>query len=243
MTPYTPLPMMTTPPRTTTPPTPRPWPAPARIAAASALIIGWILVAALAWPGPAGRAGGPDSHPPLAPVALPPAEPPLAVGPITFFNASCGNCHGDYGMFLAVELDHDLVDGESALRGLIAEMVTNQAQTHLPPREIDALTAYCRSLLGPSPFLAWTGADNGELRGEVTPGAIVEVLTRSGNTPAVVMGHTWTARLPAGAGPATVRATLADASTELRIPAAPFSHAAGARSSSPDSPATSSPAN
>ncbi len=195
----------------------------ARVVAAAAVIGGWLAVAVLSWPGTAGQ----HRHDP-GPAAEGPtlaAVEPLGIGPITFFNTSCGPCHGDYGMLLREELTADLAGWED-VRGVIRGMVIGQARTTLPDREIDALAAYRMSLLDGSPFLALTGVEAGELRGEVTPGATVEVVTVDSVRAATVDGHSWSAAVPLAQGPITIRATLGGRTTALAIPGVPFSHMA-----------------
>lgn len=192
-----------------------------RLLAATAVVGGWLGVAVLTWPGTA-ASNGSRPGPPTAETPLALAEP-LELGPISFFNASCGPCHGDYGMLLREELPPEAAQWDS-IRSVIRGMVIGQAQTTLPEREIDALAAYRLSLLDGTPYVAFTGASDGEMRGEVTPGATVQVLAGGSAHAAAVDGHLWTAPLPAGAGAVTVRAALGGRTTVLPLAEAAFSH-------------------
>src|SRR5690606_11889164 len=129
-----------------------------------AVIGGWLLIAVVTWPGTAHRD---DPRPPLPEPAAPALASPLTVGPITFFSAACAPCHGDGGELFAERFWTDLDD--AALRRTTAAMVRDQAQTSLPDADLAALTGYLRSLVRGTPFLAWTAAEGGVLRGEVTP--------------------------------------------------------------------------
>jgi hypothetical protein len=168
-----------------------------------------------------------------------PAFPRLTVGPISFFQGSCFRCHGPYGSFY----DDGALERHPGddLRAVVARMVLGPAQADLPDPDIEALTAYHRSLLDGKPFLAvleWpTGRGspapdapapaNPSLRGECTPGSFVRLTLGALQLDAAVDGHEWTIALPAGADlsqPFTLTATLDGRTTSLSLPGPPFSH-------------------
>jgi hypothetical protein len=147
---------------------------------------------------------------PPAPIK-PPAPPaaratawvtPLTIGPITYFNTQCVICHGPYGKLIA---DHNIAKTSSAsdYRAMVEYMVTERAGSSLPPRELDAQTAYCSSLAAggegvesegsPTFVCIKTPVNDGGLEGEVTPGSTVTLVAAKGQVriEAVVDGHTW----------------------------------------------------
>ncbi|MFT3683689.1 MAG: hypothetical protein QM783_01980 [Phycisphaerales bacterium] len=128
---------------------------------------------------------------------------PLPVGSITYFNAQCVSCHGEYGTQI---IDHNIAKVSNAVeyRGMVQYMVTDRASSKLPERELDAVTAYCVSLAaggegvkseGPPLFVCVISPVNkGGLEGEVTPGSTVTLITGKGQVRvnAEVSRHGWT---------------------------------------------------
>jgi cytochrome c5 len=154
----------------------------------------------------AGLGGGCEKGP-AAPVTPPkPAATawvqPLALGPITYFNTQCSTCHGKYGVQIA---DHNIAKNSSAedYRAMVEYMVTVRAESSLPPREMDAQTAYCASLAAggegvlsegaPTFVCIKTPVNEGGLEGEVTPGSTVTLVAAKGQVriDAEVDGHNW----------------------------------------------------
>lgn len=127
---------------------------------------------------------------------------PLAIGPISYFNAQCSSCHGNYGKEIA---DHNIArtSPPGEYRGMVEYMVVERSASSLPPRELDAQTAYCISLAAPSEGVVTEGSpifvavknpiNEGGLEGEVTPGCTVALITAKGQVriEAKVDGHTW----------------------------------------------------
>lgn len=177
------------------------------------------LVAAVAVTGPAGTAGAWPSV-----VMRLRAAQPLAQGPISYFNTTCANCHGDYGSFYGEEFATNLDDAD--LRRVVQEMVEGPAQSPLGARDLAALTAYHRSLADRTPFVAWTGVRDGELVGEVTPGSTVTVAFDTGRVAsAEVREHHWRAPHEADAAWTEIRAEHDGRITILKRDSA-FSHPA-----------------
>ncbi len=143
-----------------------------------------VALAALAWATPTSR---PASRP--APEALP-AE---ATGPLSYFNANCANCHGNYGSYwgegFAAEYDR------AALREVVAEMAGGPGFAPIDGVALDVQAAYNAKLAegkAAPPFVVATRGETG-FTGEVTPGSTVTLVTSGGEIEATVDGHRWTA--------------------------------------------------
>lgn len=127
---------------------------------------------------------------------------PLPVGSITYFNAQCVSCHGEYGALIA---DHNIAKTSNAVeyRGMVQYMVTDRSASSLPDRELDAVTAYCVSLAAGGEGVKAEGAplfvcvkspvNKGGLEGDVTPGSTVTFVTAKGQVRvnAEVNKHGW----------------------------------------------------
>jgi hypothetical protein len=205
-----------------------------RAAALQAVAVGAaLLTGACARPGAACRTQVAPAHAPdAAPAPALALAEPLAVGPLTFFNQSCARCHGQYGSFYGEGFAAQRTDAD--LARVVREMVTGPAQASLPRRDLDALTAYHRSLADGRPFVALTHKEGTVLAGEVTPRAAVVLRAAGRLIPAQVVEHAWTLdfsdSFPAGAGalptPVILEATLDGRSTTLDLAGSPYSHSA-----------------
>ena len=160
---------------------------------------------------------------------------PLAIGPISYFNAQCTSCHGNYGVQI---VDHNVARNSpgAEYRAMVEYMVTDRASSSLPPREMDAQTSYCMSLAavgegvvseGSPIFIAVKSPINeGGLEGEVTPGSTVTFVTAKGQVriEAKVDGHIWSIEpqqirnAKSSAGDDWVNATLEARSKGVREP-------------------------
>ena len=163
---------------------------------------------------------------PRTPITLA-AMPPVA--PISYFERSCANCHGSFGMFYGETFAAGLDD--AALVRVVGQMVRGPAQSTLDPLSMEALTAFHRSLRDrpKRPFVAVTSTSGGKLRGEVSPGSSVVVLVGDQSVRANVDGFEWTAALPAEweiARRIRIRAMgdTPDASSEIEASRQSFSH-------------------
>lgn len=109
---------------------------------------------------------------------------PQTLGPITYFNDKCANCHGNYGSFWGEGFAAELSD--EALREVVEEMAAGPAQAPLNEAAVEVQTAYHRSLVDGKPFIvAWREGET--WKGEVTP----EAKIRGDSQEAEVEGHTW----------------------------------------------------
>ena len=121
-----------------------------------------------------------------------PDADPAAAAPISYFNANCASCHGDYGSFWGDGFAAEYDDAE--LREVVAEMAAGPGFAPIDGAALDAQTAYNRSLAagdGSPPFLVAATATGGE----VTPGSTVTLETDAGEVAATVAGHRWHAEV------------------------------------------------
>ena len=135
----------------------------------------------------------PTSRPATRPSSQPAELPAEATGPLSYFNANCANCHGNYGSYwgegFAAEYDH------AELREIVAEMAGGPGFAPIDGLALDVQTAYNARLAkgkDAPPFVVATRADDG-FAGEVTPGSTVTLVTPTGQVQATVDGHRWTA--------------------------------------------------
>lgn len=154
-----------------------------------------------------------------------PADPAASVAPaaITYFQDHCASCHGPYARFAGPQYGRSLSD--EALLRKIEEMAAGPGRSPLDAAGLAAQAAYHRSLVQGTPFVSLTAKTDDEARGEVTPGATVEVLAGGQSHAASVDGHRWSVR-----GVGTIEKIVATASggarrTELDVTRAVFSHA------------------
>lgn len=131
--------------------------------------------------------------------------------PITYFNARCGACHGNYGSYWLEGVLANLSDDE--LRTVVDEMALGPAQAPLEELALDVQVAYHRSLIDGRPFVSAFRSNSG-LAGEVTPGSRVVLITPSGEREARVEGHAWTSDAKDAA---RVRVATGSLSTELAV--------------------------
>jgi mono/diheme cytochrome c family protein len=148
--------------------------------------------AALSFAGPGVKPGAPSVRS---------GEHVPAFAPISYFNTSCASCHGPYGAAYGPAFGRGLSD--KSLREKVEEMVFGPSQSSLGPAELDRLTAYHRSMIQRSPFVAIVERTETRLAGEVTPGSTVRVRVGERELQAGVRGHEWSLDLPAPLGGAT----------------------------------------
>ncbi len=154
------------------------------------------------------------------PTTSPAAPRPVALDfkPIAHFQAHCANCHGNYGSFYGDGFAADLSDAD--LQQTVKEMCAGPGQAPLKGEELAAEVAYHRSLARGTPFVIVTKRAGGQIEGEVTDGATVQV----GGKPATVEGTTFRAAAPPDA---PVVASKGGKSTTLAPTDGPFSQSGG----------------
>ena len=158
-------------------------------------------------------------------------EKPFA--PLDYFADKCARCHGDYGSFYGADFAKNLDDAK--LAQVVKEMCEGPAQAPLDGKNLEALTAFHRAKRDAAPFVWVTGqkgsALDGELQGEVSPGAKVELRVENRvvktTIPAKTEGHQWSVPLTqALTQPLSevfeIRATLNDKTTVVKAVAGSF---------------------
>jgi hypothetical protein len=119
--------------------------------------------------------------------------------PISYFESNCARCHGAYGSFYGEGFGKNLTD--SKLRQVVHDMAAGPGNAPVTDPQLDALTAYHRSMINGKPFVIVNAANKGDgsrtLQGETTPEAQISVQWEGGSTAATVQGFTWSAKLPA----------------------------------------------
>ena len=154
------------------------------------------------------------TQPTGTPAGLPPEQLDFARKPISYFNANCANCHGEYGGYWGEGFVSAHTPQE--LREAVEGMCNGPAQAPIQGRALESQTAYNASLRDKTPFATAYAGEGGTLRGEVTPGASVTLVSADGaETPATVEGHAWTSNL-ASAG--LVRVEKDGRRVEVKVP-------------------------
>lgn len=116
--------------------------------------------------------------------------------PLDYFEKRCASCHGPYGSFYGDSFGAALSDAR--LREVIHEMSEGPAGAPLKASELEAMTAYHRSLIRRQPFVVVTGIRDNILSGEVSPGSRILLIDQGKRVPVSIEGHTWEAELPGG---------------------------------------------
>jgi hypothetical protein len=121
----------------------------------------------------------------------------LNPGPVVQFEQSCARCHGPQGSLYGAEFARMDVH---ELRRNVATMMAGPGQLRPTLGQVNAMAAYHLAVRRGVPFVvidnaaAFSAGQQLSLRGEVTPGATVEVRTDNGPVPARVQGSTWIVR-------------------------------------------------
>lgn len=144
-----------------------------------------VLIASLPACGPSSPAG-----------VLPPQQIGTVPGPVALFERSCAACHGAFGEFFD-PLRREWTDQER--REMVQTMLRTRTAETATDAQIDALTAYVRSVREQRVFLAVTDAGEDRLAGEVTPGAVVAVQVGGQTLAAAVTDYRWSVGVPKGA--------------------------------------------
>jgi mono/diheme cytochrome c family protein len=120
--------------------------------------------------------------------------------PISYFESNCARCHGAYGAFYGEGFGQGLTDNK--LRQAVHDMAAGPGNAPISEPQLDALTAYHRSLIDGKPFLIINAARaekdaSHTLQGETTPETKISLQWEGGTADATVEGYTWSAKLPA----------------------------------------------
>jgi mono/diheme cytochrome c family protein len=151
--------------------------------------------------------------------------------PMSYFESNCARCHGSYGSFYGEGFGQELND--SKLRQVVHDMAAGPGNAPVTEPQLDALTAYHRSLIDGKPFLIINAVRDEKdaartLQGETTPESQLSVRWEGGTAAATVEGYTWTARLPANVDWSKVEivAKKGDTQTVLKAGESEYSHRA-----------------
>lgn len=135
-------------------------------------------------------------------------------GAISLYDKACVRCHGPGGSFYG----SDLGKGKTAaqLRKVVWEMCIAQGGLTVSQREIDAMTAYHRSIMYTEPYIEVTAVTESKVTGEATPGTVLELQVGSKVLPVALTENRWNVLVDASK-PATIIATRNGKTTRLAV--------------------------
>lgn len=135
-------------------------------------------------------------------------------GAISLYDNACVRCHGPGGSFYG----SDLGKGKTAaqLRKMVWEMCIAQGGLTVSQREVDAMTAYHRSIMQSEPFVEITALTSTKVSGEATPGTTLHLYSGSKSIPVQLTDNRWTVATDASKS-ATLTATRNGKTTRLTI--------------------------
>ena len=126
-------------------------------------------------------------------------------GAISLYDKACVRCHGPGGSFYGSELGKGKTAAQ--LRKMVWEMCIAQGGLTVSQREIDAMTAYHRSIMKSEPFVEVIAITAKSITGEATPGTTLQLETRGRLAPVNITENRWLATLDT-TKPTTIIATL-----------------------------------
>ena len=135
-------------------------------------------------------------------------------GAISLYDKACVRCHGPGGSFYGSELGKGKTAAQ--LRKMVWEMCIAQGGLTVSQREIDAMTAYHRSIMKSEPFVEVIAITAKNITGEVTPGTTIQLETRGRLAPVTITENRWIATLDT-TKPTTIIATLNGKTTRLPV--------------------------
>lgn len=135
-------------------------------------------------------------------------------GAISLYDKACVRCHGPGGSFYG----SDLGKGKTAaqLRKIVWEMCIAQGGLTVAQREVDAMTAYHRSIMYAEPYIEVISVTESKVIGEATPGSELEVQMGSRVLPITLTENRWNVLLDTSK-PATIIATRNGKTTRLAV--------------------------
>lgn len=126
-------------------------------------------------------------------------------GAISLYDKACVRCHGPGGSFYGSELGKGKTAAQ--LRKMVWEMCIAQGGLTISQREIDAMTAYHRSIIKSEPFVEVIAITGKSITGEATPGTTLQLETTGRLAPVTITENRWLAILDTRK-PTTIIATL-----------------------------------
>lgn len=135
-------------------------------------------------------------------------------GAISLYDKACVRCHGPGGSFYG----SDLGKGKTAaqLRKMVWEMCIAQGGLTVSQREVDAMTAYHRSIMYTEPYIEVIAVTESSVTGEATPGTVLELRVGSKVLPVALTETRWNVLMDASK-PATIIATRNGKTTRLPV--------------------------
>ena len=140
-------------------------------------------------------------------------------GAISLYDKACVRCHGPGGSFYG----SDLGKGKTAaqLRKMVWEMCIAQGGLTVSQREVDAMTAYHRSIMYTEPYIEIIAVSPTAVSGEATPGTTIELQVGTRVLPITLTENRWNVLLDTSK-PATIIATRNGKTTRLAVSVGKF---------------------
>ena len=135
-------------------------------------------------------------------------------GAISLYDKACVRCHGPGGSFYGSELGKGKTAAQ--LRKMVWEMCIAQGGLTVSQREIDAMTAYHRSIMTREPYVEIIAVTAKTITGEATPGTTLQLETRGRLAPVTITENRWIATLDTSK-PITIIATLNGKTSRLPV--------------------------
>lgn len=125
-------------------------------------------------------------------------QPDVVVAPLrgalTLYDKACTRCHGVAGSFYGPDLGKNKTDVQ--LRKMVWEMCIAQGGLIVSKREIDAMTAYHRSIIRNEPYIEVLKSNEMMLTGEATLGSQVWAVSGKKTWPCTVQETAWFLQKP-----------------------------------------------
>lgn len=141
-------------------------------------------------------------------------------GAISLYDKACVRCHGPGGSFYGSELGKGKTPEQ--LRKMVWEMCIAQGGLTVSQREVDAMTAYHRSIMYSEPFVEVVSVTATTVSGEATPGTLISVNIGSRTVPASTKDNKWMASFDTSKA-ATITATQKGKTIQIPVVLGRFS--------------------
>lgn len=110
-------------------------------------------------------------------------------GALTLYDKACTRCHGIAGSFYGPDLGKKKTDVQ--LRKMVWDMCIAQGGLIVSKREVDAMTAYHRSIMRNEPYVEVLKSDEMMLVGEATQGSRVWAVSGTKSWACTVQETSW----------------------------------------------------
>lgn len=135
-------------------------------------------------------------------------------GAISLYDKACIRCHGPGGSFYGSDLGKGKTPAQ--LRKIVWEMCIAQGGLTVSQREVDAMTAYHRSMMCAEPFVEVIGVTASKVSGEATPGTALELQMGPKVVPISLVENHWSVHFDTSKQ-ATIIATRNGKTTRLPV--------------------------